>query len=82
MQSKFRYNSFFLTTYPPPFTFSRFWYKSLQKDNFLTTHVPPPLVNVVCERPLGLSPIKNVTSKISYDKFKKKLRSKVNINSI
>jgi hypothetical protein len=38
---------------PTPLRFHFLWYKSLQKVDFLTTY-PPPLVNVVCERPLRL----------------------------
>ena len=39
----------FLITYPPPLTF--LWYKCWQKINFFN-HLPPALVNIVCECPL------------------------------
>ena len=38
---------FFLTTYPPPLTFSTLWI--LMKSWHFWTTYPPPLVNIVCE---------------------------------
>ena len=39
----------FLTTYPPPLTFSTLW---TTKRQYLWTTFPPTLVNIVCERSL------------------------------
>ena len=45
-------NLAFLTTYLPPFTFSMVW--KFTKSQLFWPPTPPPLVNVVCERPLSL----------------------------
>ena len=41
----------FLTPYLPPSVYIFYGIKVNKKSTFLTTY-PPPLVNVVCERPL------------------------------
>ena len=53
-RSQTKFTRFVFLWPPTPIRLHFHWYKSLQKVNFFLTTYPPPLVNVICERPLSV----------------------------